>query len=178
MHIKSFYTQQHCYISILKTLYPDGIRTRVFSFLRWMWCSLRHAARAKSWRFQSKSKMSKDKMSTLFDILKSTIWISAFCIPTLHTSSRKKYYPTDWKVWQKLNKKVTKSLNMPKLCWKLSDRKTALDIHNSLISVNFMIALDGLNLMLAFPCLKMALLCIFSQPDQCLCQCFWLNIFK
>jgi hypothetical protein len=26
MHIKSFYTQQHCYVS-LKTLYPGGIRT-------------------------------------------------------------------------------------------------------------------------------------------------------
>jgi hypothetical protein len=32
MHIKSFYTQQHCYVS-LKTLYPVGIRTRVFSYL-------------------------------------------------------------------------------------------------------------------------------------------------
>jgi hypothetical protein len=44
MHIKSFYTQ---HISI-KTLYPGGIQTRVFSFLRWMWCPLRHAARAES----------------------------------------------------------------------------------------------------------------------------------
>jgi hypothetical protein len=35
MHIKSFYTQQHCYVS-LKTLYPGRIRTRVFSFLRRM----------------------------------------------------------------------------------------------------------------------------------------------
>jgi hypothetical protein len=34
--IKSFYTQQqHCYV-YLKTLYPDGIRTRVFLFLRRM----------------------------------------------------------------------------------------------------------------------------------------------
>jgi hypothetical protein len=32
MHIESFYTQQHCYVSI-KTLYPGGIRTRDFSFL-------------------------------------------------------------------------------------------------------------------------------------------------
>jgi hypothetical protein len=45
MHIKSFYTQQHCYVS-LKTLYPGGIRTRVFLFLRRMRCPLRHAARA------------------------------------------------------------------------------------------------------------------------------------
>jgi hypothetical protein len=29
MNIKSFYTQQHCYVS-LKTSYPGGIRTRVF----------------------------------------------------------------------------------------------------------------------------------------------------
>jgi hypothetical protein len=43
MHIKSFYTQQHCYVS-LKTLYPGGIRTRVFLFLRRMRCPLRHAA--------------------------------------------------------------------------------------------------------------------------------------
>jgi hypothetical protein len=46
MQIKSFYTQQHCYVS-LKTLYPGGIRTRVFLFLRRMRCPLRHAARAK-----------------------------------------------------------------------------------------------------------------------------------
>jgi hypothetical protein len=45
MHIKLFYTQQHCYVS-LKTLYPGGIRTRVFLFLRRMRCPLRHAARA------------------------------------------------------------------------------------------------------------------------------------
>jgi hypothetical protein len=44
MHIKSYYTQQHCYDS-LKTLYPGGIGTRVFSFLRRMRCPLRHAAR-------------------------------------------------------------------------------------------------------------------------------------
>jgi hypothetical protein len=29
INIKSFYTQQHCCVS-LKTLYPGGIRTRVF----------------------------------------------------------------------------------------------------------------------------------------------------
>jgi hypothetical protein len=45
MHFKSFYTQQHCYVSI-KKLYPGRIRTRVFSFLRGMWCPLRHATRA------------------------------------------------------------------------------------------------------------------------------------
>jgi hypothetical protein len=45
MHIKSFYTQQQCYVS-LKTLYPGGIRTRVFLFLRQIRCPLRHAARA------------------------------------------------------------------------------------------------------------------------------------
>jgi hypothetical protein len=45
MHIKSFYTKQHCYVS-LKTLYPGGIWTRVFSFLRRMRCPLRYAARA------------------------------------------------------------------------------------------------------------------------------------
>jgi hypothetical protein len=45
IHIKSFYTQQHCYVS-LKTLFPGGIRTRVFSFLRQIRCPLRHAARA------------------------------------------------------------------------------------------------------------------------------------
>jgi hypothetical protein len=39
IHIKSLYTQQHCYVS-LKTLYPGGIRTRVFSFLRRMRCPL------------------------------------------------------------------------------------------------------------------------------------------
>jgi hypothetical protein len=46
MHIKSFYTQQHCRVS-LKTLYPGGIRTQVFLFLRQMRCPLRHAARAR-----------------------------------------------------------------------------------------------------------------------------------
>jgi hypothetical protein len=45
MHIKSFYTQQHCYVS-LKALYPGGIRTWVFSFLKRMRCPLHHAARA------------------------------------------------------------------------------------------------------------------------------------
>jgi hypothetical protein len=44
-HIKSFYTQQHGYVSLI-TLYPGGIRTRVFLFLRRMRCPLRHAARA------------------------------------------------------------------------------------------------------------------------------------
>jgi hypothetical protein len=44
MHIKSFYTQQHCYVS-LKTLYPGGIWTRVFLFLRQMQCPLCHASR-------------------------------------------------------------------------------------------------------------------------------------
>jgi hypothetical protein len=44
MHIKSFYTQQHCYV-FLKALYPDGIRTQVFSLPRQMWCPLRHADR-------------------------------------------------------------------------------------------------------------------------------------
>jgi hypothetical protein len=43
MHIKSFCTQQHCYVS-LKALYPGGIQTGVFSFLRRMRCPLRHAA--------------------------------------------------------------------------------------------------------------------------------------
>jgi hypothetical protein len=43
MHIKSYYTHQHCYVS-LKTLYTGGIRTRVFSVLRRMQCPLRHAA--------------------------------------------------------------------------------------------------------------------------------------
>jgi hypothetical protein len=43
LHIKSVYTQQHCYVS-LKTLYPVGIRTQVFSFLRRMRCPLRHAS--------------------------------------------------------------------------------------------------------------------------------------
>jgi hypothetical protein len=45
MHIKSFYTQQHCYVSV-KPLYPGGIRTRVFLFLRQMRCPLCHAAGA------------------------------------------------------------------------------------------------------------------------------------
>jgi hypothetical protein len=40
MHIKSSYTQQHCYVS-LKILYPGGIRTWVFLLLRWMRCPLR-----------------------------------------------------------------------------------------------------------------------------------------
>jgi hypothetical protein len=47
MHIKSFYTQQQCH-GFLKTLYPGGIRTRVFSFLRRMRCPLRHAAKIKT----------------------------------------------------------------------------------------------------------------------------------
>jgi hypothetical protein len=46
MHIKSFYTQQHCYVS-LKTLCPGGVWTRVFSFLRRIICPLRHAARVR-----------------------------------------------------------------------------------------------------------------------------------
>jgi hypothetical protein len=45
MHIKSFYTQQHCYVS-LRNILPGVIRTRVFSFLRQMRCPMRHAARA------------------------------------------------------------------------------------------------------------------------------------
>jgi hypothetical protein len=49
MHIMSFYTQQHCYVS-LKTLYPGGIQTRVFLFVKQMRCPLRHAARAKQHR--------------------------------------------------------------------------------------------------------------------------------
>jgi hypothetical protein len=53
MHIKSFYTQRHCYVS-LKTLYPGGIRTRVFLFLRQMRCPLRHAARAERITYFSK----------------------------------------------------------------------------------------------------------------------------
>jgi hypothetical protein len=44
MHVKPFYTQQHCYVS-LKSLYPRGTRTRVLSFLRQMRCPLCHAAR-------------------------------------------------------------------------------------------------------------------------------------
>jgi hypothetical protein len=40
MHIKSFYTQQHCYVS-LKTLYPGGIGSWDLSFLRRMRCPLR-----------------------------------------------------------------------------------------------------------------------------------------
>jgi hypothetical protein len=46
MHFKLFYTQKHSHVS-LKTLYPGGIRARVFLFLRQMQCPLRHAARAK-----------------------------------------------------------------------------------------------------------------------------------
>jgi hypothetical protein len=45
MYTKPFYTQQHCYVS-LKTLYPGGIQTRVFLFLRRMRCPVRHATRA------------------------------------------------------------------------------------------------------------------------------------
>jgi hypothetical protein len=45
MLIKSFYTKQHCFVS-LKALYHSGIRTRVFWFLRQMLCPLRHVARA------------------------------------------------------------------------------------------------------------------------------------
>jgi hypothetical protein len=44
---KVIYTQ-HCYV-YLKTLYPGGIRTRVFLFLRQIRCPLRHAARAGDW---------------------------------------------------------------------------------------------------------------------------------
>jgi hypothetical protein len=36
-------TDQHCYVS-LKILYPGGIQTRVFVFLRRMRYPLRHAA--------------------------------------------------------------------------------------------------------------------------------------
>jgi hypothetical protein len=36
MHIKSFCTQQHCYVS-LKTLCPGGIRTRVFLRCTVLW---------------------------------------------------------------------------------------------------------------------------------------------
>jgi hypothetical protein len=45
MHIKSFSAQQHFYVP-LKTLYPGGIQTPVFSFLRRMLCPLRHVTRA------------------------------------------------------------------------------------------------------------------------------------
>jgi hypothetical protein len=45
MHFKSSYTQQQCNVSP-NTLYPGGIRTRVFLFLRRMRRPLRHAARA------------------------------------------------------------------------------------------------------------------------------------
>jgi hypothetical protein len=47
---KSFYTQQHCYVS-LKTLDHGRIRTRVFLFLRRMRCPRRHTARAQSYDF-------------------------------------------------------------------------------------------------------------------------------
>jgi hypothetical protein len=43
MHVKSLYTKQHVF---LKILYPGGIQTQVFSFLRLMQCPLRHAAMA------------------------------------------------------------------------------------------------------------------------------------
>jgi hypothetical protein len=49
--IKSFYTQQHCYVS-LQTLYPGRIQTQVFSFLRRMRCPLRHAA-ISFWKIQN-----------------------------------------------------------------------------------------------------------------------------
>jgi hypothetical protein len=45
MHIKSFYTQHHCYVFLI-TLYPVVVRTRVFLFLRRVRCPLCHAARA------------------------------------------------------------------------------------------------------------------------------------
>jgi hypothetical protein len=51
MHIKLFYTQQHCYVS-LKALYPGGIWTWVFLFLRRMRCPLRHAARTSYQKFE------------------------------------------------------------------------------------------------------------------------------
>jgi hypothetical protein len=43
LHIKSPYTQQHCYVSI-KTLHPGWMQA--FLFLRRMQCPLRHAGRA------------------------------------------------------------------------------------------------------------------------------------
>jgi hypothetical protein len=54
----SFYTQQHCYVS-LKTLYPGGIWTRVFSVLRWMQCPMRHAARANGEKYTKNIKYAK-----------------------------------------------------------------------------------------------------------------------
>jgi hypothetical protein len=52
-HIKSFCTQQHCYVS-LKTFCPGRIRTRVFSFLRRMRLPLRHAVGLRN-QFRQKS---------------------------------------------------------------------------------------------------------------------------
>jgi hypothetical protein len=46
-HIKPLFTQHHCYVP-QKTLYPGGIRTRVFSFLRRVQCPMRHAATGQS----------------------------------------------------------------------------------------------------------------------------------
>jgi hypothetical protein len=53
-------TQQHYYVS-LKTLYPGGIRTRVFTFLRRMRCPLRHAARA-SYNFFGQNGVSQNEL--------------------------------------------------------------------------------------------------------------------
>jgi hypothetical protein len=76
MHIKSFYTQQHCCVS-LKTLYPGGIRTRVFLFLRQMRCPLRHSARALSILFIA---------SVSVDIfMRATRVLNDFCHVKLHT---------------------------------------------------------------------------------------------
>jgi hypothetical protein len=76
MHIKSFYTQQHCCVS-LKTLYPGGIRTQVFLFLRQMRCPLRHSARALSILFIA---------SVSVDIfMRATSVLNDFCHVKLHT---------------------------------------------------------------------------------------------
>jgi hypothetical protein len=69
---RSFYVQQHCYVS-LKTLYPGGIETRVFLSLRRM----RHAARASTicevrthhLRWQSKRRRPRRLKTFFWDIL-------------------------------------------------------------------------------------------------------------
>jgi hypothetical protein len=88
MHIKSFYTQQHCYV-FPKTLYPGRIWTRFFSFLRRMRCPLRYAVRVQTWFigvyvttyiFHLKNKSISRKILTLYSVwIANTILICFKC---------------------------------------------------------------------------------------------------
>jgi hypothetical protein len=70
---KSIYTEQYCYFSY-KPIYPGGIQTRVFSFLRCMRCPLRHAARASSRKYCSLASLEPETLDCLSSLVLGIDW--------------------------------------------------------------------------------------------------------